>query len=240
MKKFNLLIADDDVELCDLLKNYLEQEGMSVSLVHNGEDAINQCKENPYDLLILDVMMPIKNGFEALNEIRHQSNLPILMLTAKGDKIDRIVGLEMGADDYVGKPCDPRELTARIRAIIRRTKHHRDEGALTNILKLDDVQLSKNTREVKVNEKTVELTSTEFELLTLLMENYGKFVSREELSEKVLGKRLQSFDRSIDMHISHLRKKLGCSTFGRDRIKTLRGSGYQFITDEQPLSKNSL
>ena len=232
MKEIKILIADDDTELCDLLKTYLEQEGMQVALVHNGEEAINYCKDNPLDLMILDVMMPIKNGFDTLREIRQKNNLPILMLTAKGDKIDRIVGLEMGADDYVAKPCDPRELTARIRAIIRRTVQSNVSASIENILTIDDVSLNNNSREVKVKSQLIELTSTEFDLLKLLMEKLGQFVTREAISEQILGKRLQSFDRSIDMHVSHLRKKLGLTINQQERIRTLRGNGYQFVSSQ--------
>ncbi len=230
MKEIEILIADDDVELCDLLKTYLEQEGMQVALVHNGEDAVNYCKDNSLDLLILDVMMPIKNGFDTLREIRQKNNLPILMLTAKGDKIDRIVGLEMGADDYVSKPCDPRELTARIRAIIRRTTPTNASKTAENILTIDDISLNNNSREVMVKNNSIELTSTEFDLLKLLMQKFGQFVTRDAISEQILGKRLQSFDRSIDMHVSHLRKKLGVTSNHQERIKTLRGNGYQFVS----------
>ena len=229
MKELNILIADDDVELCELLETYLEQEGMHVDLVHNGEDAITYCETQSPDLLILDVMMPIKNGFDTLREIRQVNNIPILMLTAKGDKIDRIVGLEMGADDYVAKPCDPRELTARIRAIIRRSDKVNSTAAKENTLIIEDVSIDSNSRVVKVKDKVVELTSTEFELLKLLMANYGKFVTRENISEQILGKKLQTYDRSIDMHISHIRKKMGLNSNGLERIKTLRGNGYQFV-----------
>ena len=230
MNKIKILIADDDIELCELLKTYLEQEAMLVDLVHNGEDAIRYCQENAIDLLILDVMMPIKNGFDALREIRKKSNLPVLMLTAKGDKIDRIVGLEMGADDYVAKPCDPRELTARIRAIIRRAIQSNATATAEKILIIDDVSLNNNSREVKVSDRSIELTSTEFDLLKLLMEKFGQFVTRDAISEQILGKRLQSYDRSIDMHVSHIRKKLGLTSNNQERIKTLRGNGYQFVS----------
>ncbi|MFT6731994.1 MAG: two-component system response regulator CpxR [Polaribacter sp.] len=239
MKKTNILIADDDIELCELLKVYLELEGMKVNLVHNGQNAINYCQNNSLDLLILDVMMPIKNGFDTLREIRRENNLPILMLTAKGDKIDRIVGLEMGADDYVAKPCDPRELTARIRAIVRRAVQINMTILTEKFLTIDDVSLNNNSRELKVKNISIELTSTEFDLLKLLMESLGQYVTRETISEKILGKRLQSFDRSIDMHISHLRKKLGLTANQQERIKTLRGNGYQFVSIQDAGARGS-
>lgn len=230
----NLLLVDDDIELCQLLKEYLEQEAMHVSICHNGADAIEAIKKNTFDLMVLDVMMPVKNGFDTLSEIRRNNDLPVIMLTAKGDKIDRIVGLEMGADDYVPKPCDPRELVARIRAIARRTNQQQNghSNNLTNghdKIEQDDVLLNKSNRQVLVNQRPVELTATEFDSLELLLRHSGELVSRETISQEVLGKRLQSFDRSIDMHVSNLRKKLGLRTDGLERIKTLRGNGYQYL-----------
>jgi two-component system response regulator CpxR len=230
----NLLLVDDDIELCQLLKEYLEQEAMHVSICHNGADAIEAIKKNTFDLMVLDVMMPVKNGFDTLSEIRRNNDLPVIMLTAKGDKIDRIVGLEMGADDYVPKPCDPRELVARIRAIARRTNQQQNghSNNLTNghdKIEQDDVLLNKSNRQVLVNQRPVELTATEFDFLELLLRHSGELVSRETISQEVLGKRLQSFDRSIDMHVSNLRKKLGLRTDGLERIKTLRGNGYQYL-----------
>jgi len=226
-----LLIADDDTELCQLLSDYLSQEGFMVDLVHNGEDAVQQVALKPYDLLILDVMMPQKNGFEALQEIRQKTLLPVIMLTAKGEKIDRIVGLEMGADDYVAKPCDPRELVARIRAVTRRTTHppQTEQQPISTIISINQVTLDKSNRQVELNGSEIELTSTEFDLLKLLMEHAGELVSREMISEICLGKKLQTFDRSIDMHLSNVRKKLGEFEASKLRIKTIRGNGYQYL-----------
>ena len=227
-----ILIADDDIELCQLLKEYLEQEAMSVELCHNGQRAIELTSSHAFDLMILDVMMPLKNGFDTLTELRKTSNLPIIMLTAKGDKIDRIVGLEMGADDYVAKPCDPRELVARIRAVTRRSATDPNED-LNNShreqITQGDLILNRHNRQVKIDGCDIELTSTEFDFLLLLIENAGSLVTRKKLSLEVLGKHLQTFDRSIDMHISHLRKKLGNTKEGKERIKTLRGNGYQYL-----------
>lgn len=224
-----ILLTDDDIELCELLKEYLEQEKFQVSFCHDGQSAIDLVNNESFDLLILDVMMPIKNGFETLSEVRKSSNLPVIMLTAKGDKIDRIVGLEMGADDYVSKPCDPRELVARIRAVTRRTHSLSRQKTSKNRIQQDDLLLDKNNRQVSISETSIELTSTEFDFLELLLENAGTLVSREKLSTKVLGKRLQAFDRSIDMHMSNLRKKLGLKNNQQERIKTLRGNGYQYL-----------
>ncbi|WP_196140048.1 response regulator [Aliikangiella sp. G2MR2-5] len=226
-----LLIADDDLDLGRLLKDYLQQEGFEIDLVENGDQAINKILENKYDLLILDVMMPGKNGFETLAEIRRNSQLPVIMLTARGEKVDRIVGLEMGADDYVGKPADPRELVARIRAIIRRshTKSDEPESSETVKLSINGVEIDPLNRQVYCQGDEVELTSTEFELLKLLMENAGQLVKRETISEQCLGKKLQPFDRSIDMHLSNVRKKLGDFAQDKPRVKTVRGSGYQYL-----------
>jgi two-component system, OmpR family, response regulator CpxR len=227
----HLLIADDDIELCQLLDDYLSQEGFSVDTVNNGVAAIKQVNSNSYDLLILDVMMPQKNGFETLQEIRQTSQLPVIMLTAKGERVDRIVGLEMGADDYVAKPCDPRELVARIRAVIRRASlaPKKSTMAQSSALNINQVMLDKSNRQVSLNGSNVELTSTEFDLLKLLMEHSGKLVTREMISEICLGKKLQAFDRSIDMHLSNVRKKLGDYSKGKSRIKTIRGNGYQYL-----------
>jgi len=227
----NVLIADDDKELCDLLEEFLGQEDINVDCVHDGQSAINKLSTKTFDLLILDVMMPKKNGFDTLSELRRSNQIPVIMLTAKGDRIDRIVGLEMGADDYLPKPCDPRELVARIRAVTRRSNLNNSVLVSQEPLTQDNLALSPNNRQVKVAEKQVELTSTEFDCLQLLLENAGSLVSRELLSEKALGKKLQAFDRSIDMHISNIRKKLGLKADGQERIKTLRGCGYQYLVD---------
>ena len=233
-----ILITDDDVELCELLKEYLEHEDMQVTFCHDGQTAIEKVLSENFDLLILDVMMPVKNGFDTLSELRKSTDMPVIMLTAKGDKIDRIVGLEMGADDYVAKPCDPRELVARIRAVTRRTltpstTSQATAGQSEYLFVQGDLVLNTNNRQVTVSNKNIELTSTEFDFLLLLLENSGTLVSREKLSLDVLGKRLQSYDRSIDMHVSNLRKKLGPTKNGLDRIKTLRGNGYQYLTNDQ-------
>jgi len=226
-----VLIADDDKELCSLLEEFLEQEAIQVECVHDGQSAIDKLSVDNFDLLILDVMMPQKNGFDTLSELRKNNQIPIIMLTAKGDKIDRIVGLEMGADDYLPKPCDPRELVARIRAVVRRSSHTNEQLLSQEALTEDNLVLTPNNRQVRVADSPIELTSTEFDCLQLLLVNAGTLVSRESLSEKALGKKLQAFDRSIDMHISNIRKKLGLKADGQERIKTLRGCGYQYLVD---------
>ena len=233
--KPRLLIADDDKELCHLLRDYLQQEDFSVSLVHDGQSAIDAIAENPYDLLILDVMMPLKNGFEALNEIRRKSELPIIMLTARGEKVDRIVGLEMGADDYMAKPCDPRELVARIRAVTRRANQKTSPENEPVTVSINGVFIDYANRQVSLDKKPVDCTSTEFAILALLMQRAGKLISKEDISQTCLGKKLQVFDRSIDMHISNLRKKLGDYQADKPRIKTVRGVGYQYLVWQEEI-----
>ncbi|TQV73735.1 response regulator transcription factor [Aliikangiella marina] len=224
-----ILIADDDKELCHLLNDYLSQEGFQVEMVYDGESAIRATSKRDYDLMILDVMMPQKNGFEALGEIRQRSDLPVIMLTARGEKIDRIVGLEMGADDYVAKPCDPRELVARIRAVTRRTQQLQSPKQETTKFDIDGLHLDLGNRQVLLNGEAIECTTTEFEILGLLVRKAGTLVTKETISEVCLGKKLQAFDRSIDMHLSNLRKKLGDLSAQKPRIKTVRGSGYQYL-----------
>lgn len=225
----NILIADDDAELCQLLKQYLEQEGMAVETAADGISAIERLKVKDFDLLILDVMMPRLNGFDTLKTLRMTSDIAIIMLTAKGEKIDRITGLEMGADDYLAKPCDPDELIARIRAVTRRSQATKVDKQDDEVITLDNLTIIKTSRQVMLNNELLELTTTEYDLLLLLTEQAGVLVSRENLSELGLGKPLQAHDRSIDVHISHLRKKLGEDVLGRERIKTVRGTGYQCL-----------
>lgn len=227
--KLDLLVADDDIELCDLLCDYFSQEDIRVTTVHNGQQALEALSKADYDILILDVMMPIKNGFDTLAEVRQRYTIPVIMLTARGEKIDRIVGLEMGADDYVAKPCDPRELLARVRAVVRRTNHGTSPQNESQSLDIDGVSLDKTNRQVILCDQAVECTSTEFEILALLMDKAGSLVTKEQLSEVCLGKKLQTFDRSIDMHLSNLRRKIGDFEKNKPRIKTIRGSGYQYL-----------
>lgn len=225
-----LLLADDDIELCQLLQEYLSQEGFDVALAHDGATAAKMILDHSFDLMVLDVMLPNMNGFDVLKTVRKESQVPILMLTARGDEIDRIVGLELGADDYIAKPCNPRELTARIRTILRRTEHvYSTRQKKLQSVHLGDVYINPASREVLLNNDVVKLTATEFDILYLLMNNAGTLVSRDDLSEGCLGRTLEAYDRSIDMHISNLRRKLGPDSKGDERIKTVRGVGYQYV-----------
>ena len=219
-----ILIIDDDEDLCELVSEYLEVEGFEVETVHDGESGLRVAKENEedYDLTILDVMLPKMNGFDVLRELRQTSKLPVLMLTARGDDMERIVGLEIGADDYLPKPFNPRELVARIRAILRRVELTEEGKSGENEkLQIDDVELQTAARSATRNGEDLNLTSVEFDLLAAFLREAGQVVKKEDLSRAVLDRGLSPYDRSLDMHVSNLRKKLD-----NDRIKTIRSVGY--------------
>jgi len=216
-----LLIVDDDIELCALLKEFLEREEYSVTCIHDGRVGLEWAQQNSYDLVILDVMLPGLDGFEILKRLRATSRVPVLMLTARGQDEDRIIGLELGADDYLPKPFNPRELAARVKAILRRTEAKVNRGRV----EVNGVVLDPGTREVTCDGKPVEVTTLEFDILEQLMRNAGHVVSRDGLMESLYNRKATPFDRSIDMHVSHLRRKLESS---RSVIKTIRGVGYQF------------
>jgi two-component system response regulator CpxR len=220
-----VLIIDDDEELCELVSEYLTVEGFETECVNDGETGLKRALTAEHDMAILDVMLPKMNGFDVLRALRETSKLPVIMLTARGDDMERIVGLEIGADDYLPKPFNPRELAARLRAILRRA--HPDEDAKgSENLEVDGVQLLPSSRVAKLDGKELNLTSVEFELLRELLRDAGKVVKKEDLSESVLERKLSPFDRSLDMHISNLRKKLGPRQDGSERIKTVRSVGY--------------
>lgn len=221
-----ILIIDDDEELTELVSEFLGNEGFSVTAVHDGESGLAAALSNEYELAILDVMLPKKNGFDVLRELRRASMLPVVMLTAKGDDTERIVGLEIGADDYLPKPFNPRELAARLRAVLRRVHEPEEKRAGGEVLRVDDIEISLSGRTAKVDGRDIGLTAVEFDLLTALVEQAGRVVKKEDLSRRVLDRRLSPFDRSLDMHVSNLRKKLGPGGAGGDRIKTIRSVGY--------------
>jgi two-component system response regulator CpxR len=229
-----LLLADDDIELCQLLGEFLTQEGFEIDVTHDGESAIEKALNNEYDLMVLDVMMPKMNGFDVLRELRPQSQLPVLMLTARVEDVDNIIGLELGADDYLAKPCSPRVLVAHIRAILRRKAMHENEKHLESqdtTLKVGDLEMQLGARSVSCKDKHMIMTSTEYDVLEVLVREAGNVVSKEELTEQALGRKLTQHDRSIDMHVSNLRKKLGPLANGRERIQTVRGVGYLYTRD---------
>lgn len=226
-----VLLVDDDVELGAMLKEYLEREGFGAMAVHDGEAGVRHALSGDYDIVVLDVMMPRMNGIEALRRIRAQSRMPVLMLTAKGDDVDRIVGLELGADDYVPKPCTPRELVARLRAILRRVQGEVPVGASAGPLSVGSLVIWPEKRSAEWNGRPLDLTSTEFNLLEVLARNAGQVVSKKDLSEQALGRPLARYDRSIDVHLSSIRHKIGTLRDGRSCIETVRGIGYQFIKE---------
>ncbi|WP_340609354.1 envelope stress response regulator transcription factor CpxR [Xenorhabdus bharatensis] len=227
-----ILLVDDDRELTALLKELLEMEGFNVVIAHDGEQAL-QFIDSSIDLLLLDIMMPRKNGIETLKELRQYHQTPVIMLTARGSDLDRVLGLELGADDYLPKPFNDRELVARIRAILRRSNWSEQQADnSTPILEIDKLQLNPGRQEASFNGDILDLTGTEFTLLYLLAQHIGQVVSREHLSQEVLGKRLTPFDRAIDMHISNLRRKLPNRTDELPWFKTLRGRGYLMVSEK--------
>ncbi|MBM9613673.1 response regulator transcription factor [Desulfobulbus rhabdoformis] len=224
-----ILIIDDDTELCDLLTTYLDQEGFDVAAIHEAQDGLAAAQSGDYAFLILDVMLPGFSGFDLLRQLRRTSAMPVIMLTARGDEVDRIVGLEMGADDYLPKPFNPRELVARIRAIQRRGENGLgNQSGVPGKIMADDIAIDLGTRTVYQNDAEVILTAVEFSLLHALIKRIGQVVNREDLAQEVLGRKLEMFDRSIDVHISSLRKKLGHHIHGVERIKTIRSVGYMY------------
>lgn len=220
-----ILLIDDDVELCELVVEFLEGEGFELEVAYDGVSGLDRAQNESYGLIILDVMLPGLTGFEVLRRFRERSTVPVLMLTARGEEVDRIVGLEMGADDYLPKPFNPRELAARIRAILRRAAAIPERSQ--NVV-VDDVVIHLGSRVVEVDDEEIVLTGVEFSLLETLMRSAGRVVSRDELSQAALYRRANSFDRSLDVHISNLRRKLGPAPGGGDRIKTVRGVGYLY------------
>ena len=225
-----ILIVDDDEELCSLVTRYLKSEGFAAESVHDGLQGAERALSEPYVLVVLDVMLPGANGFDVLRQIRRKSAVPILMLTARGDDVDRIVGLEIGADDYLPKPFNPRELVARIRAVLRRTQAPPVDAPESEAdhLRVGDIELDIAARLVRRDGEAIDLTGAEFDLLTILLRNAGQVVTREELVRHVLGRSLTPLDRSIDTLVSNLRRKLGHSREGVERIKSLRGIGYVY------------
>ena len=224
MERISILLIDDDEELCALLGRAMQREQMELTAVHDAVTGFNRATSEPWSLVLLDVMLPGGNGIEVLARIRAASRVPVIMLTARGEERYRVQGLEMGADDYVAKPFSPRELVARIRAVLRRLP----DAAVPDVLRVGDVELDRRTRLVVQEGRPVELTSAEYEVLQVLLRCAGKTVTRDELAEKALGREVAFLDRSIDMHISNLRKKLGAKYGLAERIKSVRGTGYVY------------
>ena len=224
-----LLIVDDDRALVKLLTRFLQGEGFQVDAAYDHASGLSAALAGQHELIVLDVMLPGGSGFELLKELRRQSQVPVLLLTAKGEAVDRIVGLEIGADDYLAKPFDPRELVARIRAIFRRTREPAPAGARPEqdeVLTAGDISMSLGSRAVTCAGTPVDLTSVEFNVLELLLRHAGSVVTREQIAEAALGRPLNFLDRSVDVHVSHVRRKLGACHGGDDLIRPIRGIGY--------------
>ncbi len=226
---FRLLLIDDDVALTDLLGQYLSKNGCSTVSVSSAEKAIKLLQsDSDFDLAVMDIMMPGMTGLELLPVIRSRWAIPVIMLTGRGEDIDRILGLETGADDYLGKPCNPRELLARIRAVLRRVEQSPIHGN-ADCIELHGVKVDSGCREASVNGQTLQLTTAEFDVLRELMSHAGNVVSREDLTRRVLHRELTPYDRSIDVHVSRVRNALRPFLNEREMIVTVRGVGYQFV-----------
>jgi DNA-binding response OmpR family regulator len=231
-----LLLVDDDVELCELIRRFLADEGFDVDAVHTGDAGVEAALSGRYVLVLLDVMLGRSNGFDVLRHIRAASSVPVVMLTAKGDALDRIVGLEIGADDYLPKPFDPKELAARVRAVLRRTQAPR--ALRGRAVVVDDLELDAASRSVRRAGELVELTTVEFDLLEALAGEAGQVVSRESLVRRILDRDFSPFDRSIDTHVYHLRRKLGPLAGGVERIVGVRGVGYLYACSSKSFSRS--
>ena len=228
-----ILIIDDDVEMCVMLAEYLASEGLQTEIVHEGSAGLKRALSEEHDLIVLDLMLPGLNGLELLRQLRSKSGARVVLLTAKGEQVDRIIGLEVGADDYVSKPFSPRELLARIRAILRRPlvdPQGRSSVPRTAPISLNDIEMDFGTRTVRCGGRPIALTAVEFNLLELLLRSAGRVVTREQVAELVLGRNLNSFDRSIDVHVSNLRGKLGNLPSGEERIRSIRSVGYLYCS----------
>jgi two-component system response regulator CpxR len=228
-----ILVIDDDSELCELVAEYLEPDGYKVEAVHDGESGLERALSGEHALAVLDYMLPGMNGFEVLRQIRARSRLPIVMLTARGDDMNRIIGLQIGADDYLPKPFNPLELVARINAVLRRAQAEPAQKADREVLVVGDIEMDNRTRTVRRADKVVELTVVEYSLLEKFLSAPGRIRQREELVKEVLHRNLTPFDRSIDTHVSNLRKKLGHEVNGVERIKTVRSVGYIYASPEE-------
>ncbi|MGV1989183.1 response regulator [Agrobacterium sp. 22-221-1] len=223
-----VLLVDDDVELTVLLKEYLAEEGFEVRTAADGRAAIGMASSDAIDIIVLDIMMPYMNGIELLRRIRRTSAVPVVLLTAKGDDADRIAGLNLGADDYVPKPCSPGELAARLRAILRRAGR---SAPAAEVLHAGGLVLHPASRSAEWRGKPLDLTGTEFSLLEVLARSAGQLVSKQDISKRAFGRPLTAFDRRIDVHISSVRHKLGTREDGQSWIQSVRGQGYQLLQD---------
>jgi len=238
-KAVNILLIDDDIELTELMRRFLQHDGFSVDSAADGMDGLERMRTGAFDLAVIDVMMPGKNGMDVLRELRTFSRLPVIMLTARGEEMDRIIGLELGADDYVAKPCNPRELAARIRAVLRRSDANRQEASQNKpqteeapqVQHIASFEWHPQSRRILENGAELVLTSSEYNILGVLLSHAGKVVDKHELSEQALGKRHGPFDRTLDVHIGRIRKKMAPLASGEARIKTVRSVGWLLALD---------
>lgn len=224
----SVLLIDDDTELSKLLEEYLQSEQLVLEAAHDGPSGLEKALTNRHSVVVLDVMLPGMSGLDVLKQLRQRSTVPVLMLTARGSELDRILGLELGADDYLPKPFNPRELVARLRAILRRTTGSAATGS-AHPIHLADVELHPESRSVTCGGRPVSLTGAEFDLLHAFLRSPGKIISREDLTQAALGRPMSPMDRSIDVHVSNLRRKLGSYDGDQERIKAIRGSGYVYL-----------
>ncbi len=232
-----VLLIDDDKELSQLLSEYLHTEGFAIDTAFDGQTALDLALKHSYSVIVLDVMLPVRNGFDVLKNLRQYNQTPVIMLTAKGDTVDRVIGLEIGADDYLSKPCDPRELVARIRAILRRA--NQKESSPVNIERLTSGKLSLHlgTRTTTWDNQEVPLTGTEFSVLEILVRRAGQVISKDDMTEQALNRKLTPYDRSIDVHVSNIRKKITAAGSSKDLIINVRGAGYMLtMNDEESAS----
>jgi two-component system, OmpR family, response regulator len=225
-----VLLIDDDMELSALLAEFLHEEGFNVETARDGRMGAELAISGEFSLVVLDIMMPGLSGVDALRRIRRTSQIPVIMLTARGDSADRIAGLDLGADDYVPKPCNPGELAARLRAVLRRTRTP-DAASSADVIEAGKLRLWPAARRAEWQDQRLELTGMEFNILEALARHAGQIVGRDELSQAVFGHSLEPFDRRIDVHISSIRQKLGVTASGSSRIQTVRGQGYQLVKD---------
>lgn len=231
-KTARVLLTDDDQEFCLMVSDFLKAEGeFDIDMRHDGESGAVAAIGSDYDAIVLDVGLPKLNGFEVLKEIRQTQSTPVLMLTARGDDIDRILGLEIGADDYLPKPCNLRELLARIRAVLRRTQGFQSTDTPANSRTLGDLRIEFGSQSVYRDNAIVPLTGAEYLVLETLTQAAGKVVDKDQIARHALGREVMPYDRSVDAHIANLRKKLGLLYSGRQRIKTIRGKGYLYVTE---------
>lgn len=234
----DILLIDDDKELSELLQEYLISEGFAVAVAFDGAEALQMAEQTPYAAMILDVMLPRHSGFDVLKELRQKPELnhqhtPVIMLTAKGDTIDRVIGLEIGADDYLPKPCDPRELVARLRAVLRRTQASQQSAPEAGTLQVDNLILQMGSRAAYWQQEQLPLTGTEFSVLELLVRHAGQVISKDDLTERALGRKLTPYDRSIDVHVSNIRKKLATAGASKEQIINVRGAGYMLTRSSE-------